>query len=106
MTREIDALIAGIAKNPGKGPEVRAEREQPPRAQDKHAAPARSDTVSLTEGGARVKALQDQVAAVPVVNTQRVQEIKQALARGSYEIDPIRVADKLVRFESARSGKP
>ena len=106
MTRDIDAVIAGAAKNPGKGPEVRAEREQAPRVQDNNAAPARSDTVSLTEAGARVKELQDRVAAVPVVNAQRVQEIKQALASGNYEIDPARVADKIVHFESARGGKP
>lgn len=104
MTREIDAVIAGIAKNPGKGSEVRAEREQAPRVQDKNAAPA--DTVSLTAAGARVQELQEQVATVPVVNAQRVQEVKQALARGTHEIDPARVADKLVRFESARGSKP
>ncbi|MDO9372103.1 MAG: flagellar biosynthesis anti-sigma factor FlgM [Gammaproteobacteria bacterium] len=106
MTREIDAVIAGIAKNPGKGPEVRAEREQAPRAQDRNTVPTRSDTVSLTEAGTRVKELQDRVAAVPVVNAQRVQEIKQALASGTHAIDPARIADKLVRFESVRGSKP
>lgn len=106
MAREIDALAAGIAKTPTKGPEVRAEREQPQRAQDKSATPVPSDTLSLTETSARVKELQQRVATAPVVNAQRVHEIKQALASGSYAIDPVRVADKLARFEITRGGTP
>ena len=63
MTRDIDAVVAGIGKAPAKGPEVRAERERAPQAQVGHpAAPVTADTLSLTETSTRVQELQARIA--------------------------------------------
>lgn len=106
MTREIDTVVAGIGKAPTKGPEVRAERERTPQAPESHSSvPVASATLSLTETSVRVQELQVHVASLPVVDEQRVQAVKQAIARGSYEIDPVRVAEKIVSLELALSDK-
>ncbi|MDP1707793.1 MAG: flagellar biosynthesis anti-sigma factor FlgM [Gammaproteobacteria bacterium] len=104
MTREIDALVAGLGKSHAKGSEARVERGQASQAQDSHVAPV-ADRLSLTETSARVQELQARVASLPVVDEQRVQEIKQAIAQGSYGIDSARVAEKIVRLEAALTDK-
>lgn len=63
-------------------------------------SPAISDTLSLTNEAAKLKALEAEIADLPVVDTQRVQDVQRSLATGSYEIEPARVADKLLRFEA------
>ena len=59
-----------------------------------------ADTVSLTDTAAHLRRLENKLAALPVVDIPRTESIKQALADGRYVVDPTRVADKLLRFES------
>lgn len=40
--------------------------------------------------------VQSTVANTPVVNTDRVKEIKQAIAEGRFQIDPEKIADGLL----------
>ena len=70
------------------------------------AAIANTDTVSLTGEAARLVELERSRASVPVIDTKRVEEVKQAVSDGSYRVDPARVADKLAAFESALPVKP
>lgn len=58
-----------------------------------------SDTVTLTQSGLLLSKLEELVQRSPVVDQQRVVEIKDALAAGTYEIDDQRVADRLLKFE-------
>jgi negative regulator of flagellin synthesis FlgM len=60
-----------------------------------------SDKLSLTNEAAQLKALEAEIAELPVVNTQRVQEVQRSLATGSFQIDPASVADKMLRFEAS-----
>jgi len=59
------------------------------------------DTVSLTGTASQLRALEQQIAALPVVDVQRVESIKQDISNGSYEINPPRVADKMIQMETA-----
>ena len=59
------------------------------------------DTVSLTGTASQLRALEQQIAALPVVDVQRVESIKQNISNGSYEINPPRVADKMIQMETA-----
>lgn len=59
-----------------------------------------NDKLSLTNQAAQLQALEDEIAALPAVDTQRVQEVQRSLATGSFQIDPARVADKLLSFEA------
>lgn len=63
------------------------------------------DKLSLTSEATQLKALEDQIAELPVVDTQRVTAVQRSLATGSFQIDPAQVADKMLRFEAAMSGQ-
>ncbi len=59
-----------------------------------------ADTVNLTDTAAYLRKLESSLSSLPVVDAQRTESIKKALADGRFIIDPVRVADKLLRFES------
>lgn len=59
------------------------------------------DTLSLTGTASLMQKLDAAIAATPVVDLARVSRIQQALENGTYEIDPARVAEKMLSFESA-----
>ncbi|HEB56572.1 MAG TPA: flagellar biosynthesis anti-sigma factor FlgM [Gammaproteobacteria bacterium] len=65
-----------------------------------------ADTVSLSDNAVQLGKLDNSSIPAPVVDTQRVQQIKQAIENGTYEVDPKKIADKLMQFESIlKSGK-
>jgi negative regulator of flagellin synthesis FlgM len=69
--------------------------------------PARStghDTVSLTGTAQHLRGLEQSLASQPVVDTQRVEATRQAIENGSYQIDPNRIAHKMISLERALSG--
>ncbi|MCC6301914.1 MAG: flagellar biosynthesis anti-sigma factor FlgM [Gammaproteobacteria bacterium] len=66
---------------------------------DREAAGA--DMLSLTGTGTLMQRLDAAVAAAPEVDMERVARLRQAIEDGSYEIDPARVAEKMLAFESA-----
>jgi len=51
----------------------------------------------------QLKALEEKVNDLPVVDSDRVNAVRAALASGSYEIDTQRIAGKLMSFERALS---
>lgn len=59
-----------------------------------------ADTVNLTDTAAYLRKLESTLSALPIVDIQRTEDIKKAIADGRFVIDPVRVADKLLRFES------
>lgn len=60
-----------------------------------------TDTLSLTGTGTLLQKLDAAIAATPVVDMARVNRIQQVIENGSYEIDPARVAEKMLAFETA-----
>jgi negative regulator of flagellin synthesis FlgM len=60
-----------------------------------------SDTVSLTDSAARLQSIQARLANVPIVDSQRVDNIRQALNEGGYQIDTNAIADRLLAFETS-----
>jgi negative regulator of flagellin synthesis FlgM len=64
-----------------------------------------ADQLKLSDQAAQLQALEAEIANLPVVDTQRVQDVQRTLATGSYEIQPAQVADKVLTFE-AGLGKP
>jgi negative regulator of flagellin synthesis FlgM len=59
-----------------------------------------ADTFSMTNKASQLQQLESQIANLPVVDTQRVTEVQHALATNTMEINPARVADKMLTFES------
>jgi negative regulator of flagellin synthesis FlgM len=66
--------------------------------------PSSTDTVTLTDTAAQLKKLETAIANLPIVDTVRVADVKQAINDGRFQIHPQRVAEKLISFESARGG--
>lgn len=66
---------------------------------------ADTDTVRLTDRAALLRQVENSLATVPVVDTERVASIKSELRQGQYVVDPVRVADKMLRFESMLAAK-
>jgi flagellar biosynthesis anti-sigma factor FlgM len=58
----------------------------------------------LTDAGSILQNAERLVAALPVVDTNRVSVIATSLDRGSYIVDAERVAEKIIEFEQGLPG--
>jgi len=58
------------------------------------------DTVDLTDAAQQLARLESQIREQPVVDSQRVAEVRQAINDGSYQVDARGVAQKLMQFEA------
>lgn len=61
---------------------------------------AGTDSVNLSADALRVHAAVSMTAGQDVFDIERVSEIRQALATGTYRIDPERLAEKFHRFNT------
>ncbi|MFT5392649.1 MAG: negative regulator of flagellin synthesis FlgM [Gammaproteobacteria bacterium] len=57
------------------------------------------DRVDL-QATSQARALSESVRDTPVVDGKRVQALREAIASGNHQVDPNRVAEKLVALES------
>lgn len=62
------------------------------------------DTVSLTGTAQHLRQLEHSLAQQPVVDTQRVEATRRAIDNGTYQIDPARIAGKMINLERALVG--
>ena len=65
-----------------------------------------SDVVKLTDLATQLQQLVQSVHAVPAVDQERVEQFRQSIADGSYQIDASAIADKLTTFEAMLSSDP
>lgn len=79
----VGSASEGVART-GTAP-ARAGTPQPPAAQ-----------VDLSPLSSRLQAIEASLANEPVVNSERVAAIKQAIAEGRFQINPDRIADGLL----------
>ena len=95
--------INGISASKVHAPTVDNQLKQPAEHQPAKSDTGKSstaDTVSLSENAVQLGKIDNTAIAAPVVDTQRVEQIKQAISDGSYKVDVEKVADKLMKFES------
>jgi negative regulator of flagellin synthesis FlgM len=69
---------------------------------EKTTAAASGESVQLSAQAQSLQDISNKVRDLPIVNSERVAQLKQAIADGSYQIDDHRVAGKLLNFESQR----
>ncbi len=60
---------------------------------------AATDTVTLTSAASQLRSLEQQLTSLPIVDIQRVDAIKRDIANGAYEIQPTRIAEKMIQME-------
>ena len=62
-------------------------------------APA-DDTVRLTDAAQELSRLEAQVSSVPEVDSRRVEQVRAALANGTYKVDSGAIATNLMKLEA------
>ena len=58
-----------------------------------------SDQVELTNSAQKIDQVVSSLSAEPIVDRQKIDEIKSALAEGRYEINSAAIADKLIEID-------
>lgn len=96
----IQGLPGGLVQNTGDSAAMAQAQEasqgRPPMAA---ATEQRPDTFSLTDSAARLRNLESSLAGLPVVDSQRVEGVQRSLATGSFVVDPVSTADKMLEME-------
>ena len=99
MSIEIKGIPPSMVSSAADDSQVKQAVEQTSTQQESGKS-STTDTVSLSDNAVQLGKLENAAVSTPVVDTQRVEQVKQAIKDGSYEIDPAKVADKLMQFES------
>ncbi|HIP53508.1 MAG TPA: flagellar biosynthesis anti-sigma factor FlgM [Chromatiales bacterium] len=101
MTAEINALPGGIVQNSGENKQITTPQENRTSSGTGNAVSgsAQRDSVSLSASATRLQALEAQIAKLPVVDQSRVDNVRHDIAAGTFAIDPMTTADKLLDME-------
>ncbi|UUM31258.1 flagellar biosynthesis anti-sigma factor FlgM [Vibrio japonicus] len=62
------------------------------------------DAVSLSPQGKAVGEMHNQMASQPSFDKAKVEAIKEAIANGSYSVNPEKLADNIMKFEKELGG--
>lgn len=96
--------ISGYPNRPIQpGIDKQLSRSSEPAAAATPAAASSSKAVSITDQAKQLATLEQTLQSQPAINEGRVAEIQLAIQEGRYQIDPERIADKLLRFEQELS---
>ena len=94
------------AKVPGSADDAKINQTaEKPAADHETGEKSTTDTVSLSDKAVQLGKLDSSSISSPVVDTKRVEAVKQAIKDGSYEVDSAKVAEKLMQFESVLKPK-
>lgn len=101
----ITGFTGNQSQRTSEGTQVQVARNEPTASQQQTGRPSTVDTVSLTDTAARLRNLENNLAQLPVVDSQRVETMRQAIENGTYQSDAKRTASKLAEFERQLQGK-
>ncbi|MCO6412037.1 MAG: flagellar biosynthesis anti-sigma factor FlgM [Thiogranum sp.] len=106
MEIENNRTASLITQNSGQGAPVDKQGNDRANAQPEAQVKASNTTdhFSLTGEARQLKELENQIAAEPVVDTQRVAEIRSAIDQGIFTVNAERIADKMLSLEQALTG--
>ena len=99
MSIDINGISSSRVHVPADESQVKQAVEQQP-ANTETGKSSTADTVSISDNAAQLGKLGNTVDTGPVVDMQRVEQVKQAISDGTYEVDATKIADKLMQFES------
>jgi len=59
-----------------------------------------ADTVTLTETATQLQIIASEITDIPIVNIPRVEEMRNRIENGEFEIDSDKVASNMLRLET------
>jgi len=95
----ITGFPASQAQQRAESSQVQVGRNEPSVRQQETGRPSTVDTVSLTDTASRLRQMETTLAELPVVDNQRVEQIRKALEEGTFEMNPERIAEKMLGME-------
>ncbi len=99
MSIDINGISPSKVHAPTDDSQLKQAVEQQP-ASTETGKSSTADTVSLSDNAKQLGKVDNTAISAPVVDTKRVEQVKQAISDGSFNIDAEKVADKLMKFES------
>lgn len=99
MSIDINGISSSKVHAPTDDSQLKQAVEKQPASSDSGKSSV-GDTVSLSDNAVQLGKVNNSSISAPVVDAQRVEQVKQAIDNGSYEVDAKKVADKLMQFES------
>jgi len=94
----VNTLITPSTQTPGS----KADKTD---AQASTAVPTQSaDTLNITSSASLLQKLESKARELPVVDSERVDQVRQALNNGTQAANPDRITQKLLQFESYMPG--
>lgn len=60
---------------------------------------AAQDSVNLTDSAMRLQALEEKINRLPIIDTHKVEQIKNSISDGTFEFNSQRIAEKMLKFE-------
>jgi negative regulator of flagellin synthesis FlgM len=100
MPIQINSLSSRSLKGTGKSSQTKSSAKA---GGSKSAATATAagggDRLNLTGDAGKLQELEGRIANMPIVDAQKVEAVQQALANGSFTIDPQTAADKMLAME-------
>lgn len=100
MSIDINGITSPKVHGPTDDSKLKQPAEQQAPVQAETGKSTTADTVSLSDNAVQIGKIDNTAVAAPVVDTQRVEQVKQAISEGTYKVDAEKVADKLMQFES------
>lgn len=103
MVIDINSSSAGGAARSTQSNATAARRDvaaERPAAEPRAGGQAADSGVKLSSQAQQLQAIEERLRELPEVDSARVEQIRQAIADGSYKPDSGRIADKLIALES------
>ena len=100
----VTGYTSAQSQRAAEGAKVEVSRTEQSATQQETGVSSTTDSVSLTDTAARLQKLENTIASLPVVDAQRVEDIRGAIANGEYQIDAAGIAEKMMSFDDGFNG--
>lgn len=100
MPNDISGINSGRSQHSGNRQVDKVGRDDKSSVSHANSHTSSGDTVSLTDMAARLKILEQNLARQPEIDQAHIDRVRDAISSGTFRIDPERVANKMMDFES------